>query len=350
MLDEQLVQFIEKMPKVELHLHLEGSIHPQTAFDFMKRNDFKGAPKSASEIKDLYRFRNLTEFVEGMRTVSDNIRHLEDLHRVTCELINALVEQNVRYVEFDCAFQKYLKLGFNIEEVIESIYSCAQERKEQNGIEVRLVVNLLRSHGPESALQTVQKVIDINHPFIVGIGLSGDESQYPQELFAEAFRLAQSHNLHRTVHAGEAMGPTSVWGAIEDLGAERIDHGTRAIEDAQLVRYLVQHQIPLTQCLSSNLRLNVVDDLDSHPFGKFYQQGVCVTLNTDDPQVFNTTLTNEYLIAARAFGLSIFDFTKIVLNGIYASFTSDDKKTQLFDDFESELCILLEEVQSNIKL
>jgi len=349
-LDEYLKIFIRKMPKIELHLHLEGSIHPQTALDFMRRNNSVAAPKSASEIRELYRFSNLTEFVKGMRTVSDNIRHLEDLQRVTCELLDSLISQNVRYVEFDCAFQKYFKLGFSIDEVIEAIYSCARQKQNDHSIEVRLVVNLLRSHGPDSAVETVEKVIGAKHPFIVGVGLSGDESKYPQSLFTDAFELAKRHNIHRTVHAGEAMGASSVWDAILLLGAERIDHGTRSIEDEQLVRYLVEKQIPLTQCITSNILLGVVKDIKSHPFASFYRDGVAVTLNTDDPQVFNTSLQDEYYLVAEAFRLHKYDFAKIVFNGIYASFANEETKKQLYDDFENEIKNLIEQTQPFINL
>jgi adenosine deaminase len=167
--------------------------------------------------------------------------------------------------------------------------------------------------------------------------LSGDEIQYPQELFRKAFKEAKAFNIRRTAHAGEAVGPPSIWNAIQYLEIDRIDHGTRAIEDDDLVEYLAEKQIPLTQCITSNLKLKVVSETVKHPFGKFLRKGLLVTLNTDDPQVFGTQLIDEYLLAARAFDLNAVDLEKIVLNGIKASFINIDEKEKLLRNVKSEI-------------
>lgn len=333
------------MPKVELHLHLEGSIRPQTALDLMKRNHVNTTTRSSDEVRSLYRFENLGEFVEGMRVVSDNLRHLDDLCRVTRELLQSLIEQNIRYVEFDCAVQKYIDLGFPLADIIDTLYACAQEMTAKHSFQAYLVVNLLRSHSPERALRLVEDVIALAHPFIVGIGLSGDENKYSPEPFREAFLLAKKANLHRTAHAGEVQGPESIWKAIRFLDVDRIDHGTNAYRDDSLVEYLIDHKIPLTQCLTSNLKLRVVKGIKSHPFGKFNRRGVSVTLNTDDPQVFGTSLTDEYLLAATAFDLDARQIMKIVLNGVEASFLKDEMKHQLREEMVKELKRVLSRVK-----
>ncbi len=341
MVDEKLSEFIRLMPKVELHLHLEGAIRPQTALDLMKRNNSHSKAQDIDDIKRLYRFGNLTEFVEGMRTVSDNLRYLEDVCRVTRELLQSLAEQNIRYVEFDCAVQKYIDLGFSLAEVIDTIQSCAKEVADKRKFQAYLVVNLLRSHGAQKAVKLVESVAKLDHPFVVGIGLSGDENKYPPEIFRDAFMLARQMNLPRTAHAGETVGAGNVWKAIRELDAHRIDHGTKAQEDETLLDYLVEHQIPLTQCLTSNLRLNVVESIQRHPFGSFHRRGMCVTLNTDDPQVFGTTLTDEYLLAANAFNLDAHQIATIVLNGVQASFIDEKAKQQLRLNVKSELDALM---------
>jgi adenosine deaminase len=180
-------------------------------------------------------------------------------------------------------------------------------------------------------------VVELGHPFIVGIGLSGDEERYRPELFAEAYSIARENGLHLTAHAGEAAGPESIWGAIRHLGVERIDHGTLAIEDGELVEYLARHRITLTQCLSSNIRLNVVEDYTLHPFIEFYRRGVPVTLNTDDPQVFGVSLTEEYLRAAEVFSLGPAELGEIALNGIRAAFAPDEVKNRIQQRMEREL-------------
>ncbi|MBD3377396.1 adenosine deaminase [candidate division KSB1 bacterium] len=329
MVNDNLVAFIRDMPKVELHCHLEGSIRPDTAIYMMKRNNVPGIPDHADQIHSLYRFTNLSEFVDGMKTVSNNIREIEDLIRITDELLESLIEQNVTYVEFDCAIQKYLALGHKLEHIIDAIYKQTLQSGVKDRIETRLVINLLRSMGPDAALETIEHVHELNHPFIVGIGLSGDEGKYPQHLFTHPFERAMELGMHRTVHAGEAVGPQSIWDALNLLHAERIDHGTMAIKDETLLETLTKDQIPLTQCITSNVRLNIVKDITEHPFGDFLNRGILITLNTDDPQVFNTTLTSEYMLAANTFHLTVDQLMQISRNGIKGAFLTLQSKKRI---------------------
>ena len=331
------------MPKVELHLHLEGAIRPQTALELMQRNKAPHLPDEAEKVRDIYKFDNLGKFVAGMRAVSDNIRNLEDLQRITVELLESLIRQNVRYVEFDCALQKYIDLGFDLQDVIAAIYESAFAFEKEYPIKSKLSVNLQRAHGPDSTLKLVEDISKINHPYVVSIGLSGDETKYPQGLFADTFRRARELGLHRTAHAGEGVGPESVWSAINDLQVERIDHGTRARDDERLVEFIIERQIPLTQCLTSNKKLQVIDELKNHPFGDFFRRGMMVTLNTDDPQVFGTELQREFNLAATLFDLSRSDLAKIVLNAANASFLSYEDKKVLVDELTAEFNILLQE-------
>lgn len=331
MVENGLIKFLSKMPKVELHLHLEGSILPETAFYLMKKNNPGGAPPSVDFVERMYRFGNLTEFVYGMRNVTDHIMSIEDLKLVLCELLKRLVEQNVVYVEYDCAIQKYLNLGIPLEEIVENLWECSQQYLVEFGIESRMIVNAQRSHGAESVASLAQKIISLNHPYIIGFGLSGDESRYPQSFYREAFELLADSPIKRTVHAGEGKGAESVWDAIKVLKAERIDHGTRAVEDPSLVDFLAEKQIPLTQCITSNLRLNIVPDISSHPFGHFLRKKVVAALHTDDPAIFQTSLTDEYILAAENFNLDINDFKLIASNSVHSSFLEESKKKDLAD-------------------
>ncbi|MBD3385067.1 adenosine deaminase [candidate division KSB1 bacterium] len=324
------------MPKAELHLHLEGTIRPETALELMRRNNSPSLPEQPDQIKNLYRFRNLAEFVNSMRSVTNNIRFLEDLQKITLEMLTSLAIQNVKYVEFDCAVQKYIDMGYTLKEVVESIYQTVVEFQADHDIAVKMVVNIQRLYGGKEAIQLIEKIALLNHPFIVGIGLSGDEAKYPPDLFTEAFLLAQQLDLHRTAHAGEAVGPKSVWNALKCLNVERIDHGTRAIEDPDLVDHLSRHKIPLTQCLTSNLRLNVVKKINDHPFYTFYKKGIPVSLNTDDPQIFNTELTQEYILAAEIYQLDKQDLENLVMNGLRAAFLPDEEKSQIITEVCSE--------------
>ena len=327
--------FFQRMPKVELHLHLEGSIKPATAIDLMRRNHAEQVPQNSAELAQLYRFEDLTQFVTALRAVSNHIQRPEDLQRIARELLQELIQQNVRYVEFDCAVQKYLDLGFALEEILDLLDICVRETAQR--IEARLIINLQRSHGPEKTAALVKKCAALNHPLVAGVGLSGDETRYPQKMYIKAFAIAAEAGLRRTVHAGEALGPESVRDALDHLKAERIDHGTRAIEDEKLVDRLKEEQIPLTQCLSSNVRLNVVPRIADHPFPVFLRRGLIVALHTDDPQVFNVTISNEYLLAKAAFALTPAEIRRIVLNGVTGSFLTEEKKEMLRKDIEAEL-------------
>ncbi len=335
------LEFIRSMPKVELHLHLEGSIQPKTALSFIKRNNKKNVD-SVEDIRSVYKFDDLGEFVKSMRKVTDNVKTLDDLALVTTELLTSLAGQNVRYVEFDCAVQKYMNLGLKLDDVIETIYQASEKVNAKFPIQSRMLVNLQRHHEVDNAVKLVEDLHDLHHPYVVGIGLSGDESKYPQEMFARAFNLSINGSLHRTVHAGEGSGPKSVWNAIKLLHAERIDHGTRSIEDDKLMDYLVEQQIPLTQCISSNVKLHIVENYEQHPFRLLYDKGVKVTLNTDDPQVFGVSITDEFVKAAELFNLEYNDLRQIVLNSVHASFLNEDEKNNLEQSIKNEFAALLQ--------
>jgi adenosine deaminase len=342
---DRTLDFIRKMPKVELHVHLEGAIQPTTAIELMQRNKAQQAPETPAELHQIYSFTDLTHFVQAMKTVTNHLVRLEDLYRVCREMLLDLSSQNVRYVEFDCALQKYIDLGMELTDIVQVLQRASREMEATVAIKSRLVVNLQRSHGSQKTAQLVQSVLKLDNPFIVGIGLSGDESLHPQNGFVSAFTLARESGLHRTVHAGEAMGPDSVWDALHNLHAERIDHGTRAIEDPNLLRYLIDTRIPLTQCLSSNVRLHVVPDIKNHPFGRFFHEGVAVTLNTDDPQIFEVSLTSEYELAYHTFQFTTQELAHIAIQGAMASFLPQDEKQQLVQAMRSESSTLDEQIR-----
>jgi adenosine deaminase len=280
-----------------------------------------------------------------MKVVSDNLRTPNDVARVAEEMLSSLIIQNVRYVEFDCALYKYMLLGHSLKSTVKALKHVVKKLREEYDFEAKMVANLIREHGPGVAYSLVEQILDLSDNFIVGIGLSGDETVHPAPLFMEAFELAKKAGLRRVVHAGEAVGPESVWNAIKWLGAERIDHGTRSREDAALVHFLKEKQIPLTQCITSNVRLGVVNGIDDHPFREFYDQGLLVTLNTDDPEVFHTTLTSEYLLASTKFGFNADDLETIMLNGIRASFIPEDSKPEKIGKIRQEITSLRKELR-----
>lgn len=344
-MNNRLAEFIRWMPKVELHLHLEGTIRPATARALMARNNPHKKLPGIHKVRKLYRFGSLSEFVTTMKMVSDNIRTPNDVARVAEEMLYSLIIQNIRYVEFDCALYKYMLLGHSLKSVVKVLKHVVEKLQSEYDFEAKMIANIVRRHGPGVARTLVEQIIGLSDDFIIGIGLSGDETAYPAFMFKDAFELAREAGLKRTVHAGEAVGPESVWHAINYLSANRIDHGTRSREDATLVQYLKEKQIPLTQCITSNLRLGVVNGLDDHPFRDYYDQGLLVTLNTDDPEVFYTSLTSEYLLAAEHFKFTPDELKDIMLNGLRACFLSDDSKSQKIEEMTQEVNSLRKELK-----
>ncbi|HIJ42108.1 MAG TPA: adenosine deaminase [Deltaproteobacteria bacterium] len=343
-IDRRLADFIRWMPKVELHMHLEGCISPATANALIKRNRPGHHAPGPVEIVKLYKFNSLPDFVYSMQQVSNNLRTPQDVARIAKEILTPLIAQNVRYVEFDCALSKYILLGNSLKETVDAIKEVVHELEAEHDFHAKLVANIIRHHGPETARSLVEKIIDLSDDFIVGIGLSGDEKAFPASMFKEVFDLAKNAGFNCTVHAGEGAGPESVWAALRDLNADRIDHGIRSREDESLIRFLQKNHVPLTQCLTSNVQLGLVRDLNDHPFRNFYDQGLMVSLHTDDPEVFHVSLTSEYFLAGKQFRLVADDFQRLTTNAIYSSFLPHDRKAEIAFKMKEELNSLRREL------
>lgn len=322
-------QFICCMPKIELHIHLEGTIQPQRALSLIRRYDPGSSLQTVEDIKNQYRFGNLPDFLRAMQSISDYLRSPEDLHNVALDMLRDLSRQNVLYVEFDCAFHKYMRLGFSVREIVDALKSAINQVNSETGIGAGIVLNIVRRSGDDGAIESVKAIIDLADDIVVGIGLSGDETKFPPELYKEAFSLAQQNGLGVTVHAGEGSGPESVWHALKTLGAHRIDHGTRAKDDPLLVEYLVKHQIPLTMCPTSNILLNVVSTYSEHPLRYYFDRGIPVNINSDDPAIFNTSVTRELLICSEIFNFSISELERLMVNAIQATFRPLPEKVDM---------------------
>jgi adenosine deaminase len=279
-----------------------------------------------------------------MEQVSNNLRTPQDVARIAKEILTALVSQNVHYAEFDCALSKYTLLGNSLKDTVDSIKDIVHKLEAEHDFQAKLVANIVRHRGPETARSLVEELIDLSDDFIVGIGLSGDEKAFPASMFKDAFDLAKSAGLKCTVHAGEDAGPESVWQALKDLNADRIDHGIRSREDESLIRFLKKNHVPVTQCLTSNVQLGLVKDLNEHPFKDFYDQGLMVSLHTDDPEVFHVSLTSEYFLAGKQFGLVADDFERMTFNGIYSSFLPHEKKEEIASEIKKEFNSLRSEL------
>lgn len=297
-------------PKAELHLHLEGSVEPETMQELEP-----GLPLEA--IQAMYHFTDFQGFLHTFKWVVERLRTPEDYARITRALLARLDAQTVRYAEIT------LSAGVVLwkEQEFAPVYAAVRQAAGEFPVEVHWVLDAVRQFGPEHAMRVAELAAARVSDGVVAYGIGGDEERGPAEWFGEVYRFAKSAGLRLTAHAGETTGPSSIWGALE-IGAERIGHGIRAVEDPSLMRHLRDHRIPLEVCITSNVATGAVESLDAHPVRRLYDAGVPITLNTDDPGIFATTLTGEYELAARQYGFSDDDLQVIASNAFRYAFKS----------------------------
>lgn len=332
-----LEHFIVEMPKAELHLHLEGAIQPATVLLLAERNRVKLPFTSEAEAERFFQFRDFPHFVEVFVTVCQCLRSPDDFTLVVNELGAEAARQNIRYLEIHFNPEPHVRRrGFRFEEIIAGINRGRAEVRDRRGIELRWIADGVRDaeSGPRSVDLTVDWITALEpEAGVVALGLGGDEVGYPPHPFAAAFARAREAGLHVVAHAGETTGPATIRDTLDLLEAERIGHGVRALDDPALVERLAREAIPLELCPTSNLRTGVVKDIEQHPLRRLDEAGVIVTVSSDDPALFGTTLTDEYLLLATAFGYGIDDIERIALNSVRAAFLPEPEKDAMLDAF-----------------
>lgn len=338
-----LAQFIQAMPKVELHVHLEGSIQPETLLQLARRNQKPLPANTAAELREWYTFTDFNHFVEVYLTICACIATAADFELIAREFLRGQAAQNIRYSEV--IFTPYTHVnGENaipFTDQLASLNRAQQWAAQELGVQVAWVPDVSRGTRPlEHSLLVADWVISGKEQGIVGFGVGGAEVGNPPELFAAAFERAQAAGLASLPHAGETEGPASIWGAIRSLKATRIGHGVRCLEDPALVDYLRQTQLPLDVSPTSNVCLKVAPSLAEHPLPQLLAEGLYVTINSDDPPMFNTTLTDEYLAIAETFGLGVAEIEQLVLNGVGASLRPLSPKQAMTQQFQAEFARL----------
>jgi aminodeoxyfutalosine deaminase len=333
--------FIHRLPKAELHLHLEGAVEPATLAELSRRhtaplpfpgNKYKqpaeGLPVlSENDVRALYQYRDFPGFLMAFKAVTERLRTAEDYELITCRMMERLRSQNVLHAEVYVSVGVVQWRGQDFAEVFRGIEAGRKRGEKDFGVSLLWIFDAVRHFGPEAAQRVVEEAVLCRKQSesVVGFGIGGDERRGPPELFREVYSSAREHGLRLTAHAGEAAGSESVWGAI-NLGAERIGHGLNAWHDRELMATLVERQIPVEICLSSNLRTGCCPAPNRHPLKTYFDVGVMVTLNTDDPAMFETTLEREYEVAQKEFGFSDEQLREIARNSFEASFLPAEKK------------------------
>jgi len=330
-----LESFLAGLPKVELHLHLEGSVQPETlrALSFAKgRLEQETEDWIHQRARQGYRYGNFGEFLQAFKLVTLLLDTPEDYALATTRLMEGLAKQNVKYAEIILAAGVVLWKKQPLAAIFEAVSEAARAAQVRLGVRVNWIFDAIRHFGADHVREVLGWAARFCSQGVVALGIGGDEERGPAELFTGVFHEARDLGLHVVAHAGETCGFESVRKAVELLGAERIGHGLSAARDPEVLALLRERAIPVEVCLTSNVATGVLARLEDHPLPKFLEAGLVVTLNSDDPAMFGTSLEEEFLRAAQSFGLSPAVLTHLCTNAIGAAFVSSEEKLRLFKE------------------
>lgn len=330
----QLNNFIEGIPKAELHLHIEGTFEPELMFKIARRNNISINYKSIDELKKAYSFNNLQEFLDIYYAGASVLLQVQDFYDLTWAYLNKVHEQNLIHTEIFFDPQTHTDRGLSFDTVIQGIRSALDDGKEKLGISSKLIMCFLRHLDEAAAFETLNQALPYKN-WIAGVGLDSSEMGHPPSKFQRVFSKARDEGFITVAHAGEEGPAEYVWEAINLLKVSRIDHGNRSLDDEQLIKYLNETQIPLTVCPLSNLELKVVNDLKDHPLLKLMEAGLMVTINSDDPAYFGGYMNENYTQIASALNLTKKQITQLAKNSFNSSFLSKSEKVKLIHQVES---------------
>ncbi len=356
--------FITRLPKAELHLHLEGSVDPLTLSQLSEKhhtpfpwasNRYKPLPNShrpltVDEAAALYDYTDFTGFLMAFKAVTERLRDPEDFELIAYRLVEKLAAQGCLHAEVFVSVGVIFWRGQEFDPLFEGLERGRIRGEKDFGVSLYWIFDAVRHFGAEEAEKVVATAIRLgpapaagsaalpssrrdgrHSSSVIGIGIGGDERLAAPELFAQVYAQAARAGLRLSVHAGETVGPPSIRGALDSLGAERLGHALCAADDSELLARIVREQVPLELCLTSNLRTHCCNDLLQHPLRRFFDAGALVTLNTDDPEMFQTTLVHEYQLAQDVFGFSDDELRQLAANSFRASWLPEERKRELLN-------------------
>jgi adenosine deaminase len=326
--------FVRGLPKAELHMHLEGALEPELALAFARRNAIRLRARTAEELRASYRFTSLQAFLDVYYELAATLVTEDDFHDLTRAYLEHARRDNVRHAELFFDPQTHLARGVDFATVVTGIQRALEAGRRDYGLGSHLILCFLRHLGEDAAMGILERALPFKH-WLVAVGLDSSELGHPPAKFARVFARARSEGFRVVAHAGEEGPPEYVREALDVLGAERIDHGVRALEDPALVARLAREQVPLTVCPLSNLRLGVVPSLEAHGLKRLLDAGVLVTVNSDDPAYFGGYVADNYLAAARALGLERTDLHRLAANSFRASFLPEADKRAFLRELDN---------------
>jgi len=321
------------IPKIKNHLHLEGAIPYETLWQLIQKYGGDDTVADLNQLKEKFKYRDFSHFIEMWIWKNQFIREYEDFRLISEATFKDLVRQNVKYAEIFISpslFKQKLATQKIVEAISESIAN-------NHDIKINLIVDLVRDFGQEKEIETLYEINEVKDYGIIGIGIGGSEHKYPPELFIELYEQARKFGFKTTAHAGEAAGTKSIWSAIRNLKVDRIGHGTRAVEDIELIDYLSENKIPVELCPLSNLRTKVIKSIEEHPIKTFLDREIPFSINTDDPKMFGNSLAEEYQAIKDTFKLTNKEIHSIIINSIKTTWLNEKDKEKLTAEFKQEL-------------
>ena len=338
MIMTDLHEFIRRLPKAELHLHIEGSLEPEMMFDLARRNGVALPYASVEAVRAAYDFSDLQAFLDLYYAGAAVLRTERDFHDLTAAYVRRALADNVRHAELFFDPQTHTARGMPMADVFAGIAGALRQARAEHGFSSRMILCFLRHLSEAEAFATLDAALPLRAEYAdlwIGVGLDSGEVGNPPEKFAGVFARGRELGFRVVAHAGEEGPPAYVRGALDVLQAERIDHGVRSEEDPALLRRLAETRTPLTMCPLSNLKLRVIEDLREHNLAWLLRAGLCVTLNSDDPAYFGGYMNANFTAAADALGLSRDELVALARNGFLASFVTEAERQPWLDELEA---------------
>ena len=338
----EVLDAVRALPKVELHLHILGSIRPERLLEILSKDGIKTPYRTVEDITKRLQYRDFSSFIETYMDIVDYLGSEKHFEQLTYDMLESCHRCNTRYVEASFSPRDHMIVGLDFHKVLDAILKGRDRAQGAFGLQCDIQVDLVRASTIPEAMEILD-LIETRKEDILSIDIGGNEPKFPPEPFAPVYERARNMGLRTVAHAGEWVGPHSIWGAIKHLKVERIGHGTSAGRDPELVEYLRANRIPLEICPISNVRTGSVPSLREHPIREYFDKGLLITVNSDDPSLFHTDLNNEYLELHRELGFTLEELYHISLNGIEASFLNGQRKHQMTEAFQREYAEILSE-------